>query len=79
MLSGAPLLGQPATVLLPNGGDQTAGVFVAAQIDQLEVMQQTGLQLDEMEAPAQGLQDWQAVALKAARVASRMGSSAVLG
>ena len=40
------LLAEPTTVLFGDGGDQTAGVFVALQLDQLELMQQADLQLD---------------------------------
>jgi hypothetical protein len=48
------LLGQPATELTADGGDQAAGVFVTAQIDQVEFMQQAGLQLDQVQAAGEG-------------------------
>ena len=59
------MLGQPGAVLATNGVDQAAGVLIAAQINQLEIMQQSGLQLDQLNPPAQGLKDHQPLPLEA--------------
>lgn len=52
-------------MLATNGVDQAAGVLIAAQINQLEIMQQSGLQLDQLNPPAQGLKDHQPLPLEA--------------
>ena len=53
------LLAEPAAVLFGDGGDQPAGVFVALQFDQLELMQQADLQLDHHNVGLEGFEDGQ--------------------
>jgi hypothetical protein len=52
-------------VLAADGADQAAGVLVAAQVDQLEIVQQARLQLDQLDAAAQRFEDRQPLALVA--------------
>jgi hypothetical protein len=52
-------------VLAANGSDQAAGVLIAAQINQLEIVQQPGLQLDQLNPAAQGFKDDQPLPLEA--------------
>jgi len=53
------LLAEPTTVLFGDGGDQPAGVFVALQFDQLELMQQADLQLDHHNVGLEGFENGQ--------------------
>ena len=41
---------------------QTAGVLVAAQVDQLDVMEQPGLEAQQIEAGGEGFEDGQLLA-----------------
>ena len=59
------MLGEPGAVLAPDGGDQATGVLVAAQVDQVEIVQQARLQLNQLNAAAQGFEDRQPLALEA--------------
>ncbi len=52
-------------MLAANGSDQAAGVLIAAQINQLEIVQQPGLQLDQLNPAAQGFKDAQPLPLEA--------------
>ena len=51
-------------MLAADGTDQAAGVLIAAQIDELEIVQQAGLQLDQLNPSPQRFEDRQAVGLK---------------
>ena len=53
-------------MLAADGTDQAAGVLIAAQIDELEIVQQAGLQLDQLNPSPQGFEDRQPVGLKPA-------------
>jgi len=61
-------------VLAADGGDQAAGMLVAAQVDQLEIMKQARLQLDQLDAAAQGFEDRQPLALEAGRASCSRSS-----
>jgi hypothetical protein len=53
----ALLLAQPAAVLLGDGGDQAAGMLVALDLDQFELMEQADLKLDHHNMGFERLKD----------------------
>ena len=53
------LLAEPTAVLFSDGVDQSAGMLVALQFDQLKLMQQADLQLDNYNVGFEWFEDGQ--------------------
>ena len=53
------LLAEPTAVLFGDGVDQSAGMLVALQFDQLKLMQQADLQLDNYNVGFEGFENGQ--------------------